>query len=47
MQVDETTIEIPYKIVTSSKGNLMPLYIFQKLFKNMPEEQLKGSIKAW
>ena len=24
----------------------MPLYIFEKLFKNMPEEQLKGYIKS-
>ena len=24
----------------------MPLYIFKKLFKNMSEEQLKGSIKG-
>ena len=46
MQVGKTTIEVPYKIDTSSEGNLMPLYIFKKLFKNMPEEQLKGSIKS-
>ena len=24
----------------------MPLHIFKKLFKNMPVEQLKGSIKS-
>ena len=46
MQVGKTTIEVPYKIDTCSEGNLMPLYIFKKLFKNMPEEQLKGSIKS-
>ena len=46
MQVGKTTIEVPYKIDTSSEGNLMPLYIFKTLFKNMPEEQLKGSIKS-
>ena len=44
-QVGKTTIEVPYKIDISSKGNLMLLYIFKNLFKNMPEEQLKGSIK--
>ena len=45
MQVGKTTIEVPYKIDTSSEGNLMLLYIFKKLFKNMLEEQLKCSIK--
>ena len=46
MQFGKTTIEVPYKIDTGSEGNLMQLYIFKKLFKNMPEEQLKGSIKG-
>ena len=46
MQVSETATEIPYIIDTGSKGNIMPLYIFKKLFKNMPEEQLKGSLKS-
>ena len=46
MQVGKTTTDIPYKIDTSSEGNIMPLYIFKKLFKNMPEEELKGSIKS-
>ena len=46
MQVDENITEIPYKIDTSSEGNIMPLYIFKKLFKNMLAEQLKGSIKS-
>ena len=46
MQVGKTTIEVPYKIDTSSGGNLMPLYIFKKLFKNMLEEQVKGSIRG-
>ena len=45
MQGGKTTIEVPYKIDTGSEGNLMPLYI-QKLFKNMLEEQLEGSIKS-
>ena len=46
MQEAETALEIPYKIDTGSKGNLMPLYIFQELFKNLGEEQLKRSIKG-
>ena len=46
MQAGETALEIPYKINTGSEGNLMPLYIFQKLFKNMSEEQLKRSVKG-
>ena len=46
MQVGKTTVEIPYKIDTGSEGNIMPLYIFKKLFKNMTEEQLKRSIKG-
>ena len=46
MQVGKTTTEVPYKIDTSSEGNIMLLYIFKTLFKNMPEEQLKGSIKS-
>ena len=46
MQGGKTITEIPYKIDTSSEGNIMPFYIFKKLFKDMPEEQLKGSIKS-
>ena len=46
IQVGETTLEVSYKIDTGSEGNLMPLYIFKKLFKNMSKEQLKGSRKA-
>ena len=45
-QVGETALEIPYKINTGSEGNLMPQYIFQKLFKNMSEEQLKRLVKG-
>ena len=44
-QVRETATGIPYKIDTGSEGNIMPLHIFKKLFKNTPVEQLKGSIK--
>ena len=46
MQLGKTALEIPYKIDTGSEGNLMPLYIFQKLFKNMNEEQLKRLVKG-
>ena len=45
MQVGKNTVEIPYKIDTGSKGNIMPLYIFKKLFKDMMDEQLEKSIK--
>ena len=45
MQVGKNTVEIPYKIDTDSGGNIMPLYIFKKLFKDMTEEQLEKSIK--
>ena len=46
MQVGKTTVEIPYKIDTGSEGNIMPSYIFKKLFKNMTEEQPKRSRKS-
>ena len=46
MQAGETTLEIQYKIDTGIEGNLMPLYIFKRLSKNMLVEQLKGSIKS-
>ena len=38
MQVGETALEIPYKIDTGHESILMPLYIFQKLFKIMSKE---------
>ena len=34
MQSGKTALEILYKINTGSEGNLMPLYIFQKLQKH-------------
>ena len=46
MQVGKNTVEIPYKIDTGSKGNIMPLYIFTKLFKDMMDEELEKSIKT-
>ena len=45
MQAGENIIEIPYKIDTGSEGNIMPLYIIKKLFKNTTEDQLRKSIK--
>ena len=41
MQVGEMTMEVPYKIDTSSEGYLMPLYIFKKLFKKYPRGMAK------
>ena len=46
MQVGKNTVEIPYKIDTASKGNIMPLYIFKKVFKDVTDEQLEKSIKT-
>ena len=45
-QAGKNITEIPYKIDTGSEGNIMPLYIFKKLFKNTREDQLRKSIKA-
>ena len=46
MQAGKTALEILYKVDIGSEGNLMLLYIFQKLFANMREEQLKRSVKG-
>ena len=46
IQAGRNTIEIPYKIDTGSEGNIMPLIMFKKLFKNTTEEQLQKSIKS-
>ena len=40
MQAGRNTVEILYKVDTGSEGNIMPLFIFKKLFKNTTEEQL-------
>ena len=40
MQAGRNAIVVPYKVDTGSKDNIMPLFIFKKLFKNMTEEQL-------
>ena len=39
----DNNIVIPYKIDTGSEGNIIPLFIFKKLFKNVTEDQLKRS----
>ena len=46
MQVEKVLLEVPYKVDTGSEGNIMPLYIFQKLFANIGEDQLKRSVKG-
>ena len=45
-QAGGNTIVVPYKVDTGSEGNIMPLFIFKKLFKNITEEQLQKSIKS-
>ena len=44
-QVSKNTVQILYKIGTGSEGNLMPLYIFERLCGHWSIEQLKRSIK--
>ena len=46
MQAGDNSIVIPYKKDTRSEGNIMPLFIFKKLFKNITEDQLKKTIKS-
>ena len=41
MQVSNNGLKVPYKIDTSSEGNLMPLYIFKTLCENRSVEQHK------
>ena len=38
-------ITIPYKIDTGSDGNIMPWYIFKKLFPRVTEAELTKNIK--
>ena len=38
----ESIVGVPYKIYTGSEGNIMPLYIFKKLFKNVTVEELQN-----
>ena len=46
MQVGKVWLEVPYKIDTGSEGNTALLYIFQKLFANIGEDQLKRLVKG-
>ena len=45
-QAGGNTIEILYKFDTGSEGNIMPLFMFKKLFRNTTEEQLQKSIQS-
>ena len=38
---DDNKITIPYKIDTGRDGNIMPWYIFKKLFPRLKEAKLK------
>ena len=38
-QVQKMLLEVAYKINTGSEGNIMLLYIFQKLFANLGKDQ--------
>ena len=46
MQAGRNTIVVPFEVDKGSKGNIMLLFIFKKLFKNTMEEQLQKSIKG-
>ena len=39
-QAGRNTVEILYKIDAGNEGNIMPLFMFTKLFKNPTEDQL-------
>ena len=41
----ENKLTVPCKIDTGSDGNIMPLYIFKKLFPRVTEAELKKTIK--
>ena len=45
-QAGDSIVEVRYKIDMGSEGNIMSLYIFKKLFKNVTEEQLKNPLKT-
>ena len=42
---DNNNMAIPYKIDTGSDGNIMPWYIFKKLFPGVTDSQLAKTIK--
>ena len=45
MHAGDDKITIPYKIDTGSDGNIMPWYIFKKLFPRFTEAELAKTIK--
>ena len=45
MHADNNKIIVPYKIHTGSKGNIMPWYIFKRLFPSFTEAKCKKTIK--
>ena len=45
MHAGDNKVIIPYKIDTGSDGNIMPWYIFKKLFPRRTEAELAKSIK--
>ena len=47
MYVGSNNMIIPYKIDTRSDGNIMPWYIFKKLFPSVTESQLMKTIKNY
>ena len=46
MQAGKNSIVTLYKVDIRSKGNIMPVFIFKKLFKNITKQQLKRTIKG-
>ena len=46
MHAGPNKIVIPYKRNTGSEGNIMPWYIFKKLFKNIAEDEVQKTIKG-
>ena len=46
MHAGNNKIIIPYKIVTGSEGDIIPWYIFKRLFKNITEAELKKTVKG-
>ena len=45
MHASNNKITIPHKIDTGSDGNIMPWYIFKKLFPRVKEAKLETTIK--
>ena len=45
IHVGKNKIAIPYKIDTGSDGNIMPWYIFKKLFPRVTEAELTKTLR--